>query len=73
LRFRTVTVKVRNQEYVTRTKAHSLSHYTDDCWVIRSSAHSLFSELLPDMKVRLIGIRLSSFEKQDASQTTLTT
>jgi DNA polymerase IV (DinB-like DNA polymerase) len=71
LSFRTLTVKVRYQGFVTRTRAHTLSHYTRKKEILRSCAHSLLRDIIEDRKVRLLGIRLSSFEKPDARQMTL--
>lgn len=71
LRFRTLTVKVRFQGFETRTKSHSLPHYSRDPALLRSHAHALFRELYNGRKIRLIGIRVSSFEKPDVQQTTL--
>jgi len=71
LRFKTLTVKVRYTGFITRTKARTLPHRTDDEGVIRTCAHSLLRETLDDRKIRLLGLRLSSLEKRDARQTTL--
>jgi len=68
LRCRTVTIKVRYTGFVTRTKARTLPHYTDDPKTVRLSAHSLLREIFDDRPIRLLGIRLSSFEKCDARQ-----
>jgi len=71
LSFRTLTVKVRYQGFITRTRARTLSHYTRKKEVLLDSAHSLLREMMEDKKVRLLGIRLSSLEKPDARQMTL--
>jgi DNA polymerase IV (archaeal DinB-like DNA polymerase) len=71
LSFRTLTIKVRYQGYITRTRARTLSHYTRKKEILRSCAHSLLREMTEDRKVRLLGIRLSSFDKPDARQMTL--
>ena len=71
LRFRTLTIKVRYQGFITRTKAGTLSRFTDEMAVISSCAESLLRELISDRKIRLLGIRLSSLEKQDVRQCTL--
>jgi DNA polymerase IV (archaeal DinB-like DNA polymerase) len=71
LRCRTVTIKIRYQGFLTQTRSHSLPHYTREPEPIRSAVHALFRETWDGRKVRLIGIRLSSFEKQDRCQTTL--
>jgi DNA polymerase IV (archaeal DinB-like DNA polymerase) len=71
LRFRTMTIKVRYHGFITRTKASTLSRFTDDMAVIHSCAESLLRELISDRKIRLLGIRLSSLEKEDVRQCTL--
>ena len=71
LSFRTLTIKVRYQGFITRTRARTLSHYTRKKEVLRTCAHSLLREMVEDGKVRLLGIRLSSLEKPDARQMTL--
>ena len=71
LSFRTLTIKVRYQGFITRTKARTLSHYTRKKEILRTCAHSLLKEVREGRKVRLLGIRLSTFEKQDARQMTL--
>jgi len=71
LRCRTVTVKLRYQGFETRTKSRTLPHYTSEPEPIRTSSQALLREMYDGRKVRLIGIRLSSFEKKDACQMTL--
>jgi DNA polymerase IV (DinB-like DNA polymerase) len=71
LRFRTVTVKVRYTGFVTKTKAKSVSHYTDDITTVRRFGHSLLRDLITENKIRLIGLRLSGFDELDSRQTTL--
>jgi DNA polymerase IV (DinB-like DNA polymerase) len=71
LHCKTVTVKVRYQGFITKTKARTLPHYTDDPASIRSCAFSLVREIFDGRKIRLLGIRLSSFDIQDARQMTL--
>jgi DNA polymerase IV (archaeal DinB-like DNA polymerase) len=68
LRFRTLAVKVRYQGFVTRTRARTLSHFTGKKETLQSCIHTLFGEVMEDRKIRLLGIRLSSFEKHDARQ-----
>lgn len=71
LRFRTITVKVRYQGFITKTKSRSLPHYSRDPAVLRTHSHSLFRELYDGKKIRLIGVRVSSLEKPDLRQVTL--
>lgn len=71
LRCRTITVKIRYQGFITRTKSRTLSHFTQDPAPILASGRSLFSETFDGRPVRLLGIRLSGFERPDRCQTTL--
>jgi len=71
LRFRTVTVKVRYTGFVTKTRAQSVSHHTDDIRIISSTAFSLLGDLAGERKIRLLGLRLSGFESRDSRQKTL--
>jgi DNA polymerase IV (archaeal DinB-like DNA polymerase) len=71
LSFRTLTIKVRYQGFITRTRARTLSHDTCKKMILRTCAHSLLREIMEYRKVRLLGIRLSSLTKRDAGQRTL--
>jgi DNA polymerase IV (DinB-like DNA polymerase) len=71
LRFKTITVKVRYEGFETRTKAKTLLHFTDSVSVLRSNAYVLLRSLCGSTRIRLIGLRVSSFEKSDANQMTL--
>jgi DNA polymerase IV (DinB-like DNA polymerase) len=71
LHCRTVIVKVRFKGFITKTKARTLPHYTNDTTTVRVCAHTLLREMFDGRKIRLLGIRLSSFEKRDVRQMTL--
>ncbi len=71
LHCRTVTVKVRYQGFVTRTKARTFPHYTGDMATVRTCAQSLLHDMYDGRRIRLLGIRLSSFDTCDARQMTL--
>ena len=71
LRFRTVTLKIRYQGFITRSRSRSLSHFSGDATAARSLVRALFREVYDGRKIRLLGIRLSSFEKRDNRQVTL--
>jgi len=71
LHCRTVTVKVRYQGFVTRTKARTLPHYTGDPATVCTCAHTLLRDIFDGRKIRLLGIRLSLFDTCDARQMTL--
>ncbi|NLO77180.1 MAG: DNA polymerase IV [Methanomicrobiales archaeon] len=70
-RCRTVTVKIRYQGFITRTKAMSFSHATDRDDLIERTAKSLMLPLLTTTPVRLIGISVSGLERREAGQMTL--
>jgi DNA polymerase IV (DinB-like DNA polymerase) len=71
LRFKTITVKVRYEGFETKTKAKTLLHFTDSVSILRTNAHALLRSLCGSTRIRLIGLRVSSFEKSDANQMTL--
>ncbi|MGA2162015.1 MAG: DNA polymerase IV [Methanoregula sp.] len=71
LYFKTVTVRVRYEGFVTKTKAKTLMHYHNDQETIRGYAQELLRELFCGRKIRRLGLRLSELKKQDARQQTL--
>ena len=66
--FKTLTIKVRYKGFITRTRAHTLLHYTDELYMIKDTAKSLLKEFIDGKMVRLIGIRLSRLEKRRSRQ-----
>jgi len=71
LRFKTITVKVRYEGFETKTRAKTLLHFTDSVSMLRNNAHVMLRSLCGSTRIRLIGLRVSSFEKSDAMQMTL--
>jgi DNA polymerase IV (archaeal DinB-like DNA polymerase) len=71
LRFRTITLKIRYQGFITRSRSRSLSHFSGDATKIPGLALALCRELYDGRKIRLLGVRLSSFGKRDTGQITL--
>ena len=71
IRFKTITVKVRYEGFETKTKAKTLLHFTDSVSILRNNAHGMLRSLCGSTRIRLIGLRVSSFEKSDATQMTL--
>ncbi|NYT06436.1 MAG: DNA polymerase IV [Methanomicrobiales archaeon] len=71
LRFRTVTLKIRNNRFETSTRSFSLPHPAGDPAVLRRVVQRLLDQEAQDTKVRLIGVRLSSLETDTARQTSL--
>jgi len=61
-RGRTITVKIRYHDFQTVTHAKTIPNYTDSRDVIEETAAGLLSVFPWDKKVRLVGIRVSSFE-----------
>ncbi len=66
--FKTLTIKVRYQHFITRTRAHTLAHYTDEPGVIKEAAKALLKGFIDGKLVRLIGVRLSNLEKRRTRQ-----
>ena len=71
IRFKTITVKVRYEGFETKTKAKTLLHFTDSVSILRNNAQVMLRSLCGSIRIRLIGLRVSSFEKSDAMQMTL--
>ena len=71
IRFKTITVKVRYEGFETKTKAKTLLHFTDSVSILRNNAQVMLRSLCGSTRIRLIGLRVSSFEKSDAMQMTL--
>ena len=60
---RTVTVKIRFNDFKTYTRAKTLSGHTDSEEEIRRAAFECLGRLELKKKVRLIGVRISNLEK----------
>jgi len=69
--FKTVTVRVRYEGFVTKTKAKTLPHHHNDEATIRGCAHGLLRELYDGRKIRRLGLRLSGLKKPDLGQRVL--
>ena len=69
--FRTVSVKVRQADFTTFTRARTLYHDTMDLDTIRQVSRELAREFFDGRKIRLLGVRLSNFGKNKLRQTTL--
>jgi DNA polymerase IV (DinB-like DNA polymerase) len=69
--FRTVSVKVRQADFTTFTRARTLDHDTRDQDTIRQVSGELAREFFDGRKIRLLGIRLSNLGKNKLRQTTL--
>ena len=71
LHFKTITVRVRYEGFVSKAKAKSLLHHHNDEATLRSSAGELLRSLCDGQKIRRLGLRVSGLWKQDAGQQTL--
>jgi len=61
--FRTITIKIRFEDFETHTRAFSLKTATTDLSALNSTAWRLLHEALGNKKVRLIGVRVSGFKE----------
>lgn len=65
-RARTIAVKVRLDDWTTITRARSLDRFTDSSETIAATALELFRAYAPPRPVRLLGVRVASFEDEHA-------
>ena len=59
---RTIAIKVRLDDWTTVTRAHTIDAVTDDPATIAAEARALLRAYAPPRPVRLLGVRVSSFE-----------
>jgi DNA polymerase-4 len=64
IRGRTIGIKVRLDDFTTRTRARTIAEATDDPEVIAGTALALLAANPPARPVRLLGVRLASFEEE---------
>jgi DNA polymerase-4 len=62
-RGRTVTVKIRFNDFKTHTRAKTLEESTDSMEMIRRAAFDCLNRIELNKKVRLIGVRVGNLEK----------
>jgi DNA polymerase IV (DinB-like DNA polymerase) len=68
LLFKTVTLKIRFEDFETFTRSKSLSSHVFDRDVIVETARNLLKEFEKDnRKIRLVGIKVSNFRRFEAS------
>ncbi len=61
LLFRTVTVKVRFEDFETHSKSKTLKSYVQELNILKSTANELFRNFSTDKrKVRLVGVKVSN-------------
>jgi DNA polymerase IV len=65
LRGRTVSIKVRLDDFTTVTRARTLPEATNDPATIAATAQALIRAYDPPRPVRLLGVRAASFENGD--------
>ena len=65
---RTVTVKIRFEDFETRTRAHTIPAATDVSTVFLATARELLDELDCSRGVRLLGVSLSQLEEPGPAQ-----
>ncbi len=63
--FRTVSVKVRFEDFDTRTRSKSIGFPSSDPELVKNISKNLISEFTGVAKIRLIGIRLSNLRMAD--------
>ena len=69
--FRTVSVKVRFEDFDTHTRARSIGFMSSDLKLVADILKELVSEFIGEKKIRLIGVRLSNLRKADTRQTSI--
>jgi DNA polymerase IV (DinB-like DNA polymerase) len=70
--FRTVSIKVRLEDFTTFTRAKSHPRYTNEKVVMEDYVKHLFEEFeASGKKIRLVGVRVSSLKKSDVGQETI--
>jgi DNA polymerase IV len=68
LKGRTVGLKVRLDDWTNATRSHTLDAPTDDPAVVKPIALRLLREYAPPRPVRLLGVRVAGFERDDADE-----
>ncbi|MBC7085259.1 MAG: DNA polymerase IV [Methanomethylovorans sp.] len=71
-RFRTITIRVRYENFTTYTRSKTLSCASTDLYVIRREALNLMKKFTGTGRFRLLGVGVSNLEKIDERQTLIT-
>lgn len=66
-RGRTIAIKVRLADFTTVTRARTIPQATDDPELVGELACLLLNEYAPPLPVRLLGVRVASFETGEAA------
>ena len=70
--FKTVTLKVRFEDFSTYTRSKTTPVWTSDIFVIKRFAMQLLSEFIGRQKLRLVGVGVSNLRERDERQTLIT-
>ncbi len=68
---RTITLKLRTASFETTTHARTLQAPTDEAEAILAVVLELYDEAAPTERIRLLGVRLSSLDKAEHRQASL--
>jgi DNA polymerase IV len=66
-RARTIGIKVRLDDWTTVTRARTIAAFTDSSQTIATTALELLRAYAPSRPVRLLGVRVASFEDESAA------
>lgn len=70
LYFKTVTIKMRYENFETHTHGKTLAFMTDRLQDLKKTGRELTKDYFrPDRKIRLIGLRVSNFTSAQRQQT----
>ncbi len=69
--FRTITLKVRDDRFVTHTRSQTLDHVSTEYATIRRISRELLDEFMDGRKIRLLGIRLSHLYRDHTLQASI--
>jgi len=67
-RGRNVAIKVRLDDFTTVTRARTIGVYTNDAGTVADVARTLLREYAPARPVRLLGVRVASFEPGEVAE-----
>lgn len=69
IKFRTINIKIRYEDFETHTRAKTLQFYTNDKETIKKTTKELVSPFLHGKKIRLIGVRVSGLKFGEKQKT----
>ena len=67
-RGRNIAIKVRLDDFTTVTRARTIGVFTNDAATVAGVAVALLREYAPARPVRLLGVRVASFEAAEAAE-----